>query len=1278
MRISRRTVAAAAACLSITGCVDARSGASGAADAERRAGQTPTRIPISFEPAAPGGSARFVGHTTGQALRLTARGATLTPNADGEPALRLELLGARPGARPAGRDRLQGVINRYHGADHRRWRTNIPTYGRVRYDRVWNGIDVDFHGRNDVLEYDLIVRPGADPRDVRLRLSGTPKLDRRGRLVIPGKSGRYVQGRPHIFQRIKGRRVVVPGRYIVRDREIGVSVGDYDRSHTLVIDPTLVYSRFLGGNGADTLNDIDVGPDGTFVVAGASTSTDLQSEDQQAGDSDAYIAKFNADGSLMYATYLGSPAFDAANGVAMDAAGAVALAGQTSGIGFPTVDPAHPLGYRGGDDAFLVLLSSSGTVTTSTYIGGSGTDIANDVEITAGGYVYVVGQTSSSNLPTAGGGDATLGGSQDGFVTRYNTNGGAVGVASFVQGNYIGGSGVDSATAVAADTVDATAARDAVIVGTSTSGGLDFGQPGGTQTVNGGGQDAFIRYNNGTTSTTTWGTFHGGNGTDTATAVTVSGGKVFVTGSTTSSNMPLVAAFKGSLGGAGDAFVGRFAFDTGAREVSTYLGSADYEGATGIGVSATSGQVWLAGTTLVCPPFVPECIPNEQVTVWRLAPGATAIRETAIVTPASDGGEIDRANGLDTGPDGDPWVVGVTASDGYPTTAGSGDTTKSVGNDGFISRFDDGTTPDTTIDSGPAAAINTTSATFTFSASPAEPGTFECQLDVAAYESCTSPRLLTGLSEATHTFRVRAVNVSETADPTPAQSTFRVDTTPPVVTIIDRPAQQARGPQHEVSFVAGEDATFRCSVDGGPEEACVRPFAVATPTTGERVVRIRATDVAGNDSAPVEVSFNVFSVLAEIPDTEIFSGPQGTVPPGTATFGFTAKPAEPGVAYECSMDGQPFQRCVAPQSYDGLPNGLHTFKVRVLDAAGEVDATPAERAFFIAEPPPAPPEAAAPVARINPPGPNVPLGADVLFDAFPSEGAGLSYEWDLDGDGVFEATGRRVTQRYFEPGPRRAQLRVTDNRSRRAETDTTFTVATPGEVRLRYTPSLPKAGQTIDFVVDRGALSKDEHTWHTGADDDPDGDGSGRDGGRTTGNRVPGLVVANGAITTDNKLSQRYGKSGRYNLQVTSPAGDGTGVTVAQSVPVGSSVSASQEFYSGFTLPSTVSPGQPIQIADLSRVGSGPSYRGPAVSFADGKPVNAERASVADQGTVSFTINGRSCGEQCSTTFGGSVPVTFDTPGTYTVTMTAKRASAKSSAVPGPKPVGVARYPAAW
>ena len=253
----------------------------------------------------------------------------------------------------------------------------------------------------------------------------------------------------------------------------------------------------------------------------------------------------------------------------------------------------------------------------------------------------------------------------------------------------------------------------------------------------------------------------------------------------------------------------------------------------------------------------------------------------------------------------------------------------------------DASAPETTIVSGPTGTVTQTSATLSFTSDdPA--ATFECRLDGAAFAACTSPVTLSGLSSANHAFEVRAKDAVGNYDPTPAARTWTVDTVAPDTSITAGPAAAVNVTTASFSFTATEAATFECKIDAGAFAACSSPKAYSGLAVGSHTFQVRARDAAGNQDATPAT--HAWTVDTTAPNTTITSGPSGSNNPNTATFAFTSTE---GGTFECKLDTGAFAACTTPKTYTGLAKGSHTFQVRAIDAAGNVDATPASRTWSV-------------------------------------------------------------------------------------------------------------------------------------------------------------------------------------------------------------------------------------------------------------------------------------------------------------------------------------------
>ncbi|WP_426754077.1 adventurous gliding motility protein AgmC [Myxococcus sp. Y35] len=255
----------------------------------------------------------------------------------------------------------------------------------------------------------------------------------------------------------------------------------------------------------------------------------------------------------------------------------------------------------------------------------------------------------------------------------------------------------------------------------------------------------------------------------------------------------------------------------------------------------------------------------------------------------------------------------------------------------------DTTPPDTTIVSGPPAVTNATSATFSF-ASNENPVTYECSLNGGPFVACTNPQTFPGLGEGNHTLAVRARDAAGNLDPTPATYAWTVDTTAPDTTIVSGPSGTTTSNSATFDFGSNENpVTYECSLDGAPYVACTDPQTFVSLSDGEHTLAVRAVDAAGNED-PTPAT-RTWTVDATAPDTTIVSGPPAVTSSTSATFDFSSN--ESPVTYECSLDGAPFAACADPQTFPGLGEGNHTLAVRAVDAAGNLDSTPATYAWTV-------------------------------------------------------------------------------------------------------------------------------------------------------------------------------------------------------------------------------------------------------------------------------------------------------------------------------------------
>ena len=218
------------------------------------------RLPAFFEPnlGQDGSAARFLSRGPGYAVamandEIVLRNTRADSPADGSRSMRMRFVGSLPDPRIVGTGRLPGVVNHISGSDPSGWLTDIPTFAGVRYESIYPGIDLVFHGAGSRPEYDFVVSPGADPRAIALAFPGADALaiDDSGDLTfrLGGVTIRHLA--PVIFQSVAGVRHEVEGGFVRTDSgRIGFEVGPVRPTRPLIIDP-VIYSTFLGGESMD-------------------------------------------------------------------------------------------------------------------------------------------------------------------------------------------------------------------------------------------------------------------------------------------------------------------------------------------------------------------------------------------------------------------------------------------------------------------------------------------------------------------------------------------------------------------------------------------------------------------------------------------------------------------------------------------------------------------------------------------------------------------------------------------------------------------------------------------------------------------------------------------------------------------------------------------------------------------------------------------------------------------------------------------------------------------
>ena len=649
-------------------------------------------LPLTFEEnkGQTNGRVEFLARGPGYNIFLTATEAVLTlPRSTAArgtvSVIRMQLVGAVAAPKMEGIDALPGTVNYFRGRTAASWRTNVPIFKRVHYSAVYPGVDLVYYGQRQQLEYDFIVAPGANPGTIKLAFAGVEQttVDAGGDLVLKAAGEPPLRFRKPVIYQVDGnRRHIVEGGYVRRGaHQIGFRVGAYDRTRPLIIDPILSYSTYLGGSGIDYANGIAVDATGAVYVSGFTTSADFPTanamQPARNASSDLFVAKLTADGkALVYATYLGGSADEGGGDIAVDSTGAAYVIGFSSSSDFPTVNALQP-GNGGDRDAIIAKLSADGSrLIYSTYLGRGGYEAGHAIAVDVAGAAHIAGATQSLDFPLVNPLQPTLSGVVDAFVAKLAPDGGAL-----LYSTYLGGSLIEEATDIAVDSLGA-----AYVTGYVEA---DAGFP----VVNplpgpGGGTDAFASKISPDGMRLIYSSPLGGISAEEGRGIVVdASGAAYVTGSTDSSDFPTTNALQPQRSGMTDAFVVKIAPEGGAMIYSTFLGGLQDDFPNDITVDA-AGSAHIAGHTYS--PDFPTMNAIQQTLAGVddafvsqfSADGASLVNSTYLGGREQDWGiaiAVDLTGAL--------YVAGQTRSDDFPTTASLLPACSGRNNNAFVAKI---------------------------------------------------------------------------------------------------------------------------------------------------------------------------------------------------------------------------------------------------------------------------------------------------------------------------------------------------------------------------------------------------------------------------------------------------------------------------------------------------------------------------------------------------------------------------------------------------------------
>jgi hypothetical protein len=337
--------------------------------------QKMAKLPLVFEPnvGQTDSQVQFLAHSMGYSVFLTGANRAvfgIPSNGKSEDVLSLNLVGANSSAKAQTVDKTGGVSNYYIGKDRAKWIEKVPNYAKIRYDGIYPGVNVVYQGDQRKFRYDFEVQPGADPSTIRMAYSGAKgiSIDASGNLLVGTGSGQMTANKPVIFQEYAGIRHSVDGHYRLDGDQVRFELGSYDKSQVLIIDPGVTVGTLagpVGGSGNTKFNATALDAAGNVYVAGFTASTGFPgASGTWQGGKDVIVAKITSSNTLsteVFATYIGGPNDDIANGIALGSNGNVVVVGTTtSGANYPTASPIEaPGGANVVQHVLLTQLNST-------------------------------------------------------------------------------------------------------------------------------------------------------------------------------------------------------------------------------------------------------------------------------------------------------------------------------------------------------------------------------------------------------------------------------------------------------------------------------------------------------------------------------------------------------------------------------------------------------------------------------------------------------------------------------------------------------------------------------------------------------------------------------------------------------------------------------------------------------------------------------------------------------------------------------------------------------
>jgi hypothetical protein len=478
--------------------------------------------------------------------------------------VQMEFKGSKQNIIPIPSGKSSTYYNFFLGGDTCRWASQAFGYNGVTYSSLYKEVDLNVYASGNNIKYDLIVAPQGDPSVILLSYEGADQIyiDNSGDLVVGTSVGQLIEKKPVAYQFIGGVKVYVESAYKLAGSAVSFDFPQgYDPCYELVIDPLLIFSTYSGSTADNWGSTATPGEHGNLYSAGVTNKV---------------------------------------------------LGGE-----FPATNGAFQMSYGGVYDVAILKYDSTGSeMLYATYLGGTRTESAHSLVVSANEDLIVLGTTSSTNFPTTTGAyDRTFSGGtltglvvdyeggSDIFVSRISRDG-----STLKASTYLGGSANDGLNPIRGPLTKnygdemrgdvITDANDNIYIATVT-GSADFPIINGIDAVfNGGETDALIARLSPDLSQIIWSTFLGGGGDDASHTIKFDkAGNLFVAGGTTSESFPVTSsAYQKTLAGDADGWIANLGADGSVIYNATYTGTVSFDQVYFLDLNADD-EVYVYGQT---------------------------------------------------------------------------------------------------------------------------------------------------------------------------------------------------------------------------------------------------------------------------------------------------------------------------------------------------------------------------------------------------------------------------------------------------------------------------------------------------------------------------------------------------------------------------------------------------------------------------------------------------------------------------------------------------------